>query len=275
MPTEMNLTSDALPSWLAAYLPFAQRVLLAAVILFGAWVVGRWLRGWTRRRLERRNVDPALRRYLAASAGWVVLLAGLASALDAAGVPATSFLAVLGSAGLAVGLAMQGNLSQIASGLMLLLFRPFTVGDVVSVAGIGGRVEDIGLLHTVLVTPDQQTVFVPNNGVLGAPITNHTRLGIRRALVTIGVAYGTDLDTATEVLLRAAGDVETVLEDPPPQALVTAFGASAIEFTVACFARPEDFVPMQDAVRRAILRALAAADIEVPFDQIVVHRAAA
>ncbi|RMG99113.1 MAG: mechanosensitive ion channel family protein [Deltaproteobacteria bacterium] len=272
-PTDNLLDPNVVPPWLVDYLPFAIQVLLAAAILAAAWIASRWARGAVRAMLERRNVDTVLRGYVAGVVQWSVLLVGVAAALEKAGVPATSFLALLGSAGVAVGLALQGNLSQLASGVMILVFRPFTADDFITVAGISGDVKQIGLLHTVLQSPDLETVYVPNNTVMGNPIVNHTRLGVRRAKIVVGVAYGTDVARAASVATAAAKTAPLVLADPEPFTLLTNFGASSLDLTIFCFARREDFVRMQDEVRRAVYGAFEREGIEIPFDQIVVHQA--
>ncbi len=246
----------------------------AILILLVGWIVSKWASSITQRVLRGRKLDEALVRFLSAIAQYVVLAVTLIAALEEVGVVTTSLVALLGSVGIAVGLALQGNLGHFASGVMLLFFRPFSLGDVVSIGGQMGSVGDIGLFATTLVTADNETIIIPNGTVTGGPITNHTVLGTRRGKIEIGVAYGTDLETAIRVLEAAAKRVELVLDDPAPTVAFKAFGASSLDMVVMAWSKSEDYVSMLHAVKLAMHDDLAVAGIEIPFNQIVIHNAA-
>lgn len=204
--------------------------------------------------------------------GWLV--SKWTHALARVGLETTSLVALLASAGLAIGLALQGSLSHFASGVMLLLFRPFTVGDFVEAGGKTGTIEEIGLFATTLTTPDNHRVTIPNSSITGGAITNFTILGKRRAVINVGVAYGSDVDEVEQMLLAAVGELEAVLDVPGPAAVFGELGASSLDFAVRVWAQNADFGAMQHAARKAIYDKLNAEGIDIPFNQIVVHNPA-
>lgn len=262
---------------LAGKWPQAQDFIINAATALGifivGWIVSKWVCALVGRILEGRKVDRALSGFLASIVRYLVLAMAVIAALDRAGVPSTSFVALLGSAGLAVGLAMQGTLGHFSSGVMILFFRPFTIDDVVTVDGNTGTVTDIGLFATTLLTPANETVIVPNGSITGSTIINLTRQGHRRAKIEIGAAYGCDVDQVKSILLQAAKGCDKVLQDPAPGVALTGLGASSVDFTVLVSAKNEDFVAFQGEVRQALYDALNKAGIDIPFSQIVVHQA--
>lgn len=248
---------------------------VAIGIFIVGWIASKWIHSVVGSVLRRRQIDEALTRFVASLAQYAVLAMAVIAALDRAGVPSTSFVAILGSAGLAIGLAMQGNLGHFASGVMLLLFRPFTLGDIITVAGQTGLVEEIGLFATTLSTPFNETIFIPNGEITSSVITNLTKTGYRRCKIEIGVAYGADIGQVCKVLKGAAESCDLVLKDPEPGVAFIGFGASSLDFVVLTSATKSDFLPMQHQVRHAIYDALNSNNIEIPFDQIVIHQAQA
>ena len=246
----------------------------AALILIISWIVSKWANSLTRRVLQRSKVDESLVRFLGQLAQYAVLAVGVIAALEKVGVATTSLVAILGSLGLAIGLALQGNLGHFASGVMILFFRPFSIGDLITAGDNTGFVDDIGLFATTLNTPDNEKIIIPNGAVTGGAVKNHTVLGTRRGGISIGVAYGTDLKKALEVLENAAKRADLVLEDPAPAVAFVGFGASSLDFVVMPWSKSADYLGMLHNVRVAIYDDLNAAGIEIPFDQIVVHKAA-
>lgn len=245
----------------------------ALVIFIVGWIASKWISSMMGRLLEKRRADKALARFLASLAQYLVLALACIAALDRAGVPSTSFVALLGSAGLAIGLAMQGTLGHFSSGVMILIFRPFTIDDVITVAGQTGKVTEIGLFATTMLTPANETIIVPNGSITGSTIVNLTRQGHRRAKIEIGAAYGCDVNQVKEILLKAAQNCPAVLKDPAPGVALTGLGASSVDFTVLVSARNEDFIAFQGDVRQALYDALNRAGVDIPFSQIVVHQA--
>ncbi len=269
--TELPFIPDALQP----YMPLIVGSVTALLIFLFGWIVAGWVHGLVTKLLRNRKVDEAVVRFLAALAQWAVIAAAIITALARVGVETTSLVALLGTAGLAVGLALQGNLSHFASGVMLLLFRPISIGDVVEVAGKTGEVHEIGLFGTTLITPDSTKIIVANGAVTGGPITNYTALGQPRAQVRVMVASGNDIGKVREVLEAAAGTVAMVLKSPAPEAVFVNCEPDKLTFDVMVNSKPGDFIPMQPAVRRALYEHLAKANIELPVPAIVVHQAKA
>lgn len=251
---------------------FAGAIGALAIFILG-WIASKWAAFLVLRATRRSHVDEALSRFLSGIARYSVLAATLITALTQVGIEATSFVALLGAAGLAIGLALQGNLSHFASGVMILFFRPFTIGDRVTAAGQTGNVEDIGLFATRLKTPLNETIIVPNSRITSDHIINYTSAGKFRAVVTVGVAYGTDLAEAESVIQAAVEEVEGVQAEDGIDIIFDNFGASSLDFIVRAWCDPTDALWVRHRMRHAIDRAFAAADIEIPFDQVVVHKA--
>ena len=273
IPEDTASVASFLPEAVQPYVPMAINVLIAGgILLLGAFIARR-LDTLALRAFRARKMDEALARFLASLVRWAVLAVAVIASLEHVGVQTTGFVAILASAGLAVGLALQGSLSHFASGVMLLLFRPFSIGDVVEVGGKTGGVDEIGLFATTLKTPGGDTIIIPNASITGGVITNHTRVGRRRAAISIGVAYGADLAKVQEVLETAVKSVSEVLDDPGPGVALSGFGASSVDYVVLPWSTVEDYLPMQHKVKVALYDALNAADIEIPFNQIVVHNA--
>ncbi|MEN0066038.1 MAG: mechanosensitive ion channel family protein [Myxococcota bacterium] len=249
-------------------------ILFALVIVAIGWWLSRRVEKWTLQALETRSVDKALTRFIAALAQWTVLVLTGIQAVAQLGMPATSFVAVLGSAGIAIGLALQGTLSHFASGVMLLLFRPFTIGDMVTVGGSTGVVDEIGLFATKLITPDNQVIIVPNSAITGDVIVNMTTRGTRRADVVVGVGYGTNLAEAERVLLAACKSVNTVIDEPAPAVALAELGGSSVDFKLMAWCASSDYLGTLAGLRTAAYDALNREGIEIPFPQITVHQAA-
>jgi small conductance mechanosensitive channel len=258
---------------LSAWQLLAMSALYAAIIFAAGWFLGKFVRSFVLRFARARKLDEAIVRFLASMAQYLILAAALIAALERVGVQTTSLVALLGTAGLAVGLALQGDLSNFASGIMLLANRPFDIGDVISAGGNTGRVIDIGLLATRLTTPDMRVIIVPNSSITGNTIINMTPERRRRGGVTVGVAYGSSVDQVIEVLLAAAGRVEQALADPAPSVTFDNLGASSLDFTVFASSSIEQYGAMMRALRTAVYDDLNAAGIEIPFAQIVLHTA--
>ncbi len=254
--------------------PLVSSLLMGILIFVVGWLASKWIHKLTVRACATAKLDEALGRFFASITRYSVLAATVIAALGEVGIQTTSLVAVFASAGLAVGLALQGSLANFASGVLILFFRPINLGDVVTVAGESGSVTDIGLFATTLTTLDNHKIIVPNAAVTGGNITNYSVLGRRRAKIEIGVAYGVDLNKAQAALQKAADRAALVLKDPAPAVAFVGFGASSLDFLVLTWAKPEEFIPMMHNVRVAIYEELAAADIEIPFTQIVVHQAA-
>jgi small conductance mechanosensitive channel len=250
---------------------YGGQVAVALLVLLAGWIFAGWLGSVTRRALARAQVDETLTKFLGKLARWVVLTLVILACLSVFGVETTSFAAVIGSAGIAVGLAFQGTLSNFAAGVMLLMFRPFSVGDVITVAGQTGKVNAIELFSTTLDTFDNRRFIVPNGQIFGSTIENITHHAQRRADVAVGVSYAADIDRTREVLTQAAGAVPGALADPEPAIVLLDLGDSAVNWSVRVWAKSDDFGAVKQAATRAVKVALDEAGIEIPFPQMDVH----
>lgn len=262
-----------LPEGLDPFAPMFVGALTALVILIAGWIVSKWIRRIILSVMQSRKLDEAVARFLSSIVQYTVLAAAVIAALGKVGVASTSLVAILGAAGLAVGFALQGSLANFASGVLMLIFRPIDIGQRVSVAGHTGVVEEIGLFATTLGTPDNETIIIPNSKITDDSIVNYAKKGSCRANVSIGVAYGTDIAQAMDAVEAACRKADLVLPEPAPSVAFAGFGASSLDLLARPWCLPDDFPGMQHNVRIAIYNELAARNIEIPFDQIVVHKA--
>ncbi|MEM7048315.1 MAG: mechanosensitive ion channel domain-containing protein [Acidobacteriota bacterium] len=260
------------PEQFSQYMPLVVQIATALAIFIVGWIASKWARALAMRVMRKSNVDEALARFLGAIVQYAVLAAAVITSLAKVGVETTSLVALLASAGLAVGLALQGTLGHFASGVMVLFFRPFDLGHRITAGGHTGAVNDIGLFATTLVTPDNEKIIIPNGEITGGSIVNFSERGKLRANISIGVAYGTDVDRAMAVMIRACQSCDKVLDDPAPSVAFDGFGASSLDFLVRPWSLPDDFPGMHHQVRLALNRELEAAGIEIPFDQMVLHK---
>lgn len=243
----------------------------ALVLLVIAWTLSGWISRALERGMTRAKIDATLTRFMARLVGWLVLLMAVLACLSIFGVETTSFAAVLGAAGIAIGLAFQGTLSNFASGLMLLVFRPFQVGDTITVAGVTGKVYAIEIFTTTLDTADNRRYIIPNSSVFGATIENITFHPQRRIDLTIGVGYEADIDQTRSVLESAVAQVESVLSNPAPAVILSELGASSVNWIVQAWANAADLGTAKQALLRSIKNSLDAAGIEIPYPQMDVH----
>jgi small conductance mechanosensitive channel len=256
-------------------MPLLKGILYAILILGAGWIASKWANRLVVGGFRRKKLDEALGRFLAGIAQYTVLAAALITALGAVGIETTSLVALLASAGLAVGLALQGSLSNFASGVMILFFRPFNLGDKITAGGHTGAVEDIGILVTTMVNYDAEVMIVPNSAVMGGPIINHSRKDKIRVNIAVGVAYGADANEVIEILKKAAASCDLALDEPATNAYFLELGASSLDFMVQAWCIPDNWVQIQHDVRKACYEALNEAGIEIPFQQIVIHNAEA
>jgi small conductance mechanosensitive channel len=193
------------------------------------------------------------------------------AAISYLGIAITPLIAILGGAALAVGLALQSSLSNFASGVMLVGFRPFTKGHFVEAGGVSGTVERVGLFHTQLITPDNRDVIVPNSQITTSPITNYSAFETRRCDLTIGVDYGDDLNVARDTIWKVITGHEKVLEDPEPAILVMDLADSSVNFAVRPWVKADDYWVVRSELLEQIKTELEAAGCSIPFPQRTVH----
>lgn len=244
----------------------------ALLILIAGWIVA----GWLYRRIKRRMIasphfDNTMAPVAASVVRYAILVFVLVAVLAQFGVQTTSLIAALGAAGLAIGLALQGTLSNIASGVMLLFLKPVNIGDYIDASGIAGTVDEIGLFATKLRTFDGVYLFVPNNQIWNSEIRNYSRLPTRRMDVSVGVAYGDDVNGAMKVLSGILEGDDRVLRDPEPQVMITELADSAVILNMRCWSNREDYWSLLFDLNRAALVEITAAGYSIPFPQRDVH----
>jgi small conductance mechanosensitive channel len=246
--------------------------ILGALVIF---IIGRWVARWVtsalRRLLNRRAMDEALIAFLGNVTYAVLLTAVVLAALDSLGLPVTSLVAVVGAAGLAIGLALKDSLGNFAAGVMLVAFRPFSKGDYVEVAGITGSVQEVRIFSTILNTPDNKRIVIPNGQVAAAAITNYTAMDTRRIDMTIGVSYDDDLKRVKEILERACAEHPKVLDDPAPVVMLMELGASSVDFVVRPWSKTEDYWTTRADILERAKADLEAAGCSIPYPQRDIH----
>ncbi len=246
--------------------------LVAAILIF---VIGRWVARIFQNGLEKAmvkaKVDPVLVTFTTNMAYAVVIISVVMAALGQLGVQTTSFIAVLGAAGLAVGLALQGSLANFASGVLMIIFRPFKLGDYIEGGGVSGVVRHIHIFTTTLTTPDNKRVIVPNSKIMGDNIVNYSAEGTRRLDLTASISYGDSIDKAKAALLDLLAKDSRVLKDPAPMIGVSAMADSSINFAVRPWVKSEDYWAVFFDLNEAIKKRFDADGLTIPFPQRDVH----
>ncbi len=255
---------------LGAYAPLAINAAKALVVLVLGWMAAGIVSGMVRRRVNATpRIDPTLGNFIASIVKWVILLMVLVAVLGLFGIEATSLVAVLGAATLAIGLALQGTLSDLAAGFMLILFRPYKLGQYVDIGGTAGTVKDLNLFMTELVTPDNVQIIVPNGQAWGSIITNYSAHDTRRVDMTFGIDYADDVDRAMEIIQEQARADTRVHDDPAPWVRVTNLGDSSVDLTARLWVDAADYWEVKFALTKAIKQAFDANGISIPFPHMV------
>ncbi len=246
--------------------------LAIAIVIF---VVGKWIANRAQNTLEKmlrkRSVDEVLVDFLGTIVYALILIAAVIAAVDQMGIPATSFMAIIGAAGLAIGLALKDSLSNFASGVMLVLFRPFSKGDFVDAGGILGTVDEIHLVSTILTTPDNKQIIVPNSLMYSSAITNYSTNDTRRVDMAIGVGYDDDLKVAADVLQKVCSEHPKVLDEPATKIFINNLGDSSVDFVVRPWVKSEDYWGVLADVLETAKVELEAAGCNIPYPQTDVH----
>ena len=260
---------QALLNQLASYALDAVGALV--ILLVGWWIAGR-TQYLVRRALDRvPRIDDTLKPFLSSSVRYFVIVITFVAVLAEFGVQTTSIIAVLGAAGLAIDLALQGTLQNIAAGIMLLVLRPFRVGEYIDAGGVSGTVDAINLFTTDMTTYDGIYRSVPNAELWNRNILNYSRNPTRRLDIPVGIAYEDDVEQALDLLLSPLSQDTRVLPDPEPQVLVTGLGDSSVDLTLRCWTSRTDFWPLRFELNKKVKLWLDAAGISIPFPQRDVH----
>jgi small conductance mechanosensitive channel len=264
----MNFNVDAVTAWISIY----SIKIVGALLIF---IIGKWLArkiaDLFSRLMAKNNVDVAVIGFVTNLSYYALLVVVIIAALGNLGVNTTSFLAIVGAAGLAVGLALKDSLSNFAAGVMLIMFRPFTVGDVVSTAGVTAKVEKITIFNTLFCTPDNQLVIVPNNKIISDIITNINAKDTRRIDLVVGISYSDDMAQTKEILEGLAKKDSRILEDPAVTIAVAELADSSVNLVFRPWVKTEDYWAVKFDLTEKIKTSLDEAGISIPFPQQDVH----
>lgn len=268
MPDLADLWTNTLQPMLAQY---GLRVLGGLAVFVGGLLVAKALRGSTRRALGRSPMDATLIPFVSGLVYFGLLAFVVLAALSLVGVPVTSFVAVVGAVGLAVALAFQGTLSNLASGLMILTFRPFKVGDFVEIGGTSGTVEEVGVFSSILATPDNIQITVPNSQIYDQLIKNYSANPTRRIDLVVGVGYDDDLNVAIETVRTVLSADERILAEPEPVIAVSEMADSSVNLVVRPWVNGPDYWATRWDLTKALKERLEAAGLSIPYPQRDVH----
>ncbi len=247
------------------------RVIAAvAIFIVGTWVA-KLFRKIIGKVLVNRNVDPTIGSFVGNLAYYALLTFVVLAALGQLGIQTTSFIAIIGAAGLAVGLALQGSLANFAAGFLMIIFRPFKVGDVIEGAGTSGTVEKIQIFTTQLLTPDNKTVIVPNASLTAGNIVNYSTTGTRRVDMVFGIGYEDDIDKAKQIIAETIAEDERILKSPAPLVAISELADSSVNFVARPWTKTEDYWGVYFDLTETIKKRFDQAGISIPFPQRDVH----
>lgn len=247
------------------------RIIIALIILWIGLKLIKLVVKAMRKMLERRNVDVSLQSFLISMTDIALKAMVVIAVMGMVGIQTTSFIAVLGAAGLAVGMALQGTLQNFAGGVIILLLKPFKVGDYIDSAGVQGTVKHIQIFNTIVETPDKKMVIAPNTDLATKTLVNYSRSENRRVDIKVGIAYGESVDSARAALLELAKSYSKVIEEPAPMVVVTALADSAVSLELRVWVKNADYWDTFFYLNQAVYDKLNAVGISIPFNQMDVH----
>lgn len=249
-----------LPNLVAAFL----------IYLIGSWVI-KLIKKFVYKLMKKREVEPTLSSFLTDILNWTLKILLLITIISQLGIQSSSFVAILGAAGLAIGLSLQGSLANFAGGVLIITFKPFKVGDFIDAQGVNGTVDQIQIFVTRLITVDNQIIYVPNGNLSNNTIINYSQSENRRADLTVGIGYGSDMKKARELALQVMVNHPLVLETPEPIVWIKGLGDSSVDLAVRPWAKNEDFWQMRSEILEQIKNTFDNNNIEIPFPQRDVH----
>jgi small conductance mechanosensitive channel len=267
----VNINPEWVESAQSLIATYGLRVIAALVCLVaGFWIVKR-LKGLVSGLMKKQKVDPVLISFTSNLVNMLLKVVVVLAVLEILDFKTTSLIAILGAAGLAVGLALQGSLSNFAAGVLMIIFKPFTLGDIVTANGVTGTVREISILTTTVDTFDNKKMIVPNAKVMADNITNHTAYKTRRVDLSAGISYADDIDRAREAIKAAIAEVPGILDEPAPDILVSEMADSSVNFAVRPWCHPKDYFSVMFGVTEAIKKRFDAENITIPFPQRDIH----
>jgi len=274
MPEDLSIPSNIdIEQLIDTYvLPWGINIVMAiAIFVIGKFIVG-LLVSVAKKLMTKAKVDNILINFIASIIKTVLLLFVVIAALDQLGVDTTSMIALIGAAGLAIGLALQGTLQNLASGVMLIIFRPFSDGDFIEAAGVTGVVEEIGIFSITMRTGDNREIIVPNGEIYGGTITNNSRRDTRRVDMVFGIGYDDDLLKAKEILNRILSEDERIFADPAPTVAVGELADSSVNFNVRPWCKTSDYWGVYGDIHEKVKLTFDAEGISIPYPQMDVHQ---
>ena len=255
---------------MSAYMPLVVNAAKAIVVLIIGWILAGFISSLVRKRIvSHPRIDDTIGGFAASIVRWLILLVTLIAVLQLFGIEATSLVAVLGAGTLAIGLALQGTLSDIAAGVMLIIFRPYKIGQFIDIGGTSGTVKDLNIFVTELVTPDNVQIIMPNGQAWGTVITNFSAHSTRRLDLTFGIDYGDDADKATQIILDVANADERIHKDPEAWVRVTNLGDSSVDLGVRLWCDAGDYWELKFHMLKAVKEAFDAGGISIPYPHTV------
>lgn len=264
-------SSQLLESGLDLLMLYGPKLLAAIAIFYIGKIVAKWLRRLVSRVMTKGNVDPLIIGFTSSIAYMAMMAFVIMATLGQVGIQTTSFIAILGAAGLAIGLALQGSLANFAAGFLLIMFRPFKVGDVIEAAGVTGKVNLIQIFTTTLKTPDNKTIIIPNAKLGGDNIVNYSTQDTRRVDMTVGVSYDADLKEVRRILEDIVTKEERILKDPEHQIVVGELADNSVNFFVRAWVKSADYWDVYFAANETVKMRLDEAGIGIPYPQRDVH----
>lgn len=275
----MEEQAERLPMTLVGVTEFLFQIVLSyGIRLFGAvialivgfWIVGRIKTGLVKL-MERRDVEPSLRSFLRSFLSVALKILVIITVLSMVGVQMTSFIAMLGAAGLAIGLAMQGTLQNVAGGVIILLFKPFKVGDFIEAQGYMGSVSEIQIFNTLVNTVDNKVVIIPNGGLATGSLINYSKMDTRRVDWIISIAYGEAYQKAEDILNSLITADTRILQEPAPFVALSKLNSSSVDIVVRCWVNSVDYWPVFFDMNRLVYETFTIEGIQIPFQQLDVH----
>jgi small conductance mechanosensitive channel len=264
----MESTFDTISYYVTLY---GVKIIIAVVIFFVGKMVAKWVGNMTQSAMIKKQVDPALQHFVSSLVYYALLAFVVIAALSQIGIQTASFVAIIGAAGLAIGLALQGSLANFAAGFLILMFRPFRIGDFIEAAGTSGSVEKIMIFTTELKTPDNKQVIIPNGAITAGNIINYSAKDTRRVDLTFGIGYGDDIDKAKGVLQAIVDADERILKDPAVTIAVVALADSSVNFVVRPWVKSGDYWPVFFDLQETVKKRFDDEGISIPFPQRDVH----
>lgn len=265
---DISKYSDQMITMMLEYLP--KMISALAILFIGIWVI-RMIKGFVTKMMHKREMEPTLANFLGDILNWTLRILLFITVISQLGVQSTSFVAILGAAGLAIGLSLQGSLANFAGGVLIIMFKPFKVGDFIEAQGESGTVIEIQIFITKLATINNQIIYIPNGSLSNGNITNYSQSDFRRADLTIGISYGSDIKKAKEIALEIMNNHPLVMENPAPVVWVKELAESSIDLAVRPWAKNEDFWEMRSDILEQVKNAYDQNDIEIPFPQRDIH----